>query len=58
VNIWCGLLSKKLIGPFVCDNNLTGDTYEFYLKNALLGLLEHTLSMVSDQMHFQHDGGE
>ena len=26
VNVWCGLLGKRLIGPFVLDNNLTGNT--------------------------------
>jgi len=25
VNVWCGLLGNKLIGPFVFDNNLTGN---------------------------------
>jgi len=28
VNVWCGVLGNKLIGPFVFDNNLTGNTYE------------------------------
>jgi len=27
VNVWCGVLGNKLIGPFVFDNNLTGNTY-------------------------------
>ena len=26
VKVWCGLLSNKLIRPFVFDNNLTGNT--------------------------------
>jgi len=25
VNVWCGVLGNKLIGPFVFDNNLTGN---------------------------------
>src|SRR5215469_10793136 len=28
VNVWCGVLGNRLIGPFVFDNNLTGNTYE------------------------------
>jgi len=24
VNVWCGVLGNKLIGPFVFDNSLTG----------------------------------
>ena len=26
LNVWCGMLGKRLIGPFVFDNNLTGNT--------------------------------
>jgi hypothetical protein len=55
-NIWCGLLGDKLIGPFVFDNNLTGDTYEFFLRNELPGLLEDIPLVVTSQLYFQHDG--
>jgi len=40
VNVWCGVLGNRLIGPFVFHNNLTGNTYEAFLRNALPGLLE------------------
>jgi len=40
VNGWCGVLGNKLIGPFVFDSNLTGNTYEAFLRNELPGLLE------------------
>ena len=33
VNVWCGVLGNKLIGPFMFDNNLTGNTYEAFLRN-------------------------
>jgi len=56
VNIWWGLLGKKLIGPFVFDNNLTGNTYEVFLRNELPGLLEDIPLMIRSQMYFQHDG--
>jgi len=32
VNVFCGLLDNKLINPFVFDNNVTGYTYEFFLR--------------------------
>ena len=32
VNVWCGVIGNRLIGPFVFDNNLTGNTYEAFLK--------------------------
>jgi hypothetical protein len=50
------LLGDKLIGPFVFDNNLTGDTYEFFLRNELPGLLEDIPLVVGSQLYFQHDG--
>jgi len=56
VNVWCGLLGNKLIGPFVFDNNLTGNTYEVFLRNELPGLLEDIPLMRRSQMYFQHDG--
>jgi len=58
VNVWCGLLGNKLIGPFVFDNSLTGNTYEVFLRNELLGLLEDIPLMIRSQMYFQHDGAQ
>ena len=55
VNIWCSLLGNKLIGPFVFGNNLTGNTYEVFLRNELTGLLED-IPLIMSQMYFQHDG--
>jgi len=45
-----------LMGPFVFDNNLTGNTYEAFLRNELPGLLEDILLMIRSQMYFHHDG--
>jgi len=56
VNVWCGLLGNKFIGPFVFDNNLTGNTYEVFLRNELPGLLEDIPIMIRSQMYFQHYG--
>jgi len=50
------VLGNRLIGPFVFHNNLTGNTYEAFLRNELPGLLEDIPLMVSSQMYFQHDG--
>jgi hypothetical protein len=46
VNVWCGLVGIKLIGPLVLDNSLTGSTYEFFLRDELLVLLENIPVMV------------
>ena len=56
MNVWCGVLGNKLIGPFVFDNNLTGNAYEVFLRNELPGLLEDIPLMIRSQMYFQHDG--
>ena len=56
VNVWCGVLGNKLIGHFVFDNNLTGNTYEAFLRNELPGLLEEIPLMITSQRYFQHDG--
>jgi hypothetical protein len=55
VNVWCDLLGNKLIGQFVLDNNLTGNTYEFFLRNDLPGLLGNISVMVKGQIYFQRD---
>jgi hypothetical protein len=46
---------NRLIGPFVFDNSLTGNTYEAFLRNELPGLLEGVPLMIKSQMYFQHD---
>jgi hypothetical protein len=56
VNVWCGLLGNKLIGPFVFGSSLTGNMYELFLRNELPDLLEDIQLMVGGQMYCQHDG--
>ena len=56
LNVWCVLLGNRLIGAFVFDNNLTGNTYEAFLRNELPGLLEDIPLMIRSKMYFQHDG--
>ena len=51
VIVWCGVLGNKLIGPFVFDNNLTGNAYEVFLRNELPGLLEDIPLMIRSQMY-------
>ena len=38
VPVWCGLLDSKVVGTFLFDNNVTGDTYEFFLRDELTRL--------------------
>jgi len=55
MNVWYGVLGNGLIGPFVFDNNLTGNTYEAFLRHELPDLLEDIPLMIRSQMYFQHD---
>jgi len=50
------MLGKRLIGPFVFDNNITGNTYEAFLRNELPGLLEDVPLMIRRQMYLQNNG--
>ena len=57
MNVWCDVLGNKLIGPFVFDNNLTGNAYEFFLRNELPGILENIPFKIRKQTYSQHDEG-
>ena len=46
MNVWRGLLG---------NSSLTGDMYEFFLRNGLPGLLKNISLMVRGQMYVQHD---
>jgi len=56
VNVWCDVLGKRLIGPFVFDKILTGNTYEVFQRNELPGLLENIPLLIPSKMYIQHDG--
>jgi hypothetical protein len=40
INVWCGILNNKLIGPYFYDGTLTGERYLDFLENILPLLLE------------------
>lgn len=55
LNVWCGLIDNKLIGPHFFEHRLTGEIYGNFLENELPVLLrnEHVNQI---GMIFQHDG--
>lgn len=56
VNVWMGIISKHLIGPYFLPDNLNGERYENFLREDLPDLLEDLpLNLIRD-MRFQHDG--
>jgi len=40
LNTWCGIVNGYLIGPYIFDNRLNGETYLSFLQNKLSELLE------------------
>jgi hypothetical protein len=40
VNVWCGVIGDRLFKPYVFDENLTGDTYEEFLRKELPCMLK------------------
>lgn len=56
VNVWCGIIGDKLIGPYFIDGNLNGIKYRNILEEKLPRLLEDVSLEVRQNMWFQHDG--
>jgi len=56
VNVWCGLVNNKLIGPYVIEGNLNRVTYHAFLLNELQILLEEVPLGTRTNLWFQHDG--
>lgn len=56
VNVWCGVLGDRIIGPFVFDGHLNGESYLNFLENDLPILLENIPLDVRTSMWYQHDG--
>lgn len=56
VNVWCGILDGKIVGPHFFDGNLNGAIYHQFLQYELQGLMENINLRTVREMWFQHDG--
>lgn len=56
VNVWCGILDGRIIGPYIFNESLTGLNYLNFLNNELPVLLEDVTLDIRRSMLFQHDG--
>ena len=56
VNVWCAVLDDQLIGPFILEVRLTGETYLRFLQGELPRLLEGVPLNKRGRMYFQHEG--
>lgn len=46
VNVWCGIISDKIIGPYFINGNLNGNIYANFIK-CTLGLLLEELPLLT-----------
>nr|CAH7742449.1 unnamed protein product [Callosobruchus chinensis] len=56
VNVWAGIVSDYLIGPYLLPERLTGPIYRRFLEEILPELLGNVPINARQQMWFQHDG--
>lgn len=56
LNVWCGIVDGKIVGPYFFDRTLNGETYLDFLENQLPVLLEDISLQTRRDMILQHDG--
>jgi hypothetical protein len=56
VNVWCGIIKDRIIGPVIIDGNLDRFRYVELLENELPILLEDVPLNLRCNMFFQQDG--
>lgn len=56
LNVWCGILGNKIIGPYFFERSLTGSLYLEFLRTQLPNLLEDIGECVRNNMWLQQDG--
>jgi hypothetical protein len=54
VNVWCGLSSKELIGPFRFEGNVTGESYVTMLDGSILPATRELYG--NERFYYQQDG--
>lgn len=56
INLWTGILNRKIIGPCELPENLTGEVYLNFLHHNLPDLLEDVPLNILREMWYQGDG--
>lgn len=56
VNVWCGIVNNRIIGPIFFNGSLTGQRYLQFLQNEVENLLDELPLMVSQNLIWQQDG--
>ena len=56
LNVWCGMMGSKIVGPVFYEGVLTGERYLNLLRNVLEDFLDDVNIADRQQMFFQQDG--
>lgn len=56
INVWCGILNNKIIGPFFYEGNLNSENFLHFLNNEFWDYLEDIPIILRQSMIFQLDG--
>lgn len=56
LNVWCGLMGNRIVGPVFYHGTLTGDRYVWLLTEIFDGLFDVMPVLDRLRIHFQQDG--
>lgn len=56
VNVWCGILGDRLVGPFFVEGNLNQEKYNNLLRNEIGDYLDELPLAELNRVVFQQDG--
>lgn len=56
INVWCGILDDRIVGPIFYEENLNGAKYASIIENDLAALLDELPLQYRVGMWFQQDG--
>lgn len=56
LNVWCGILGDRLLGPFIYEETLNGERYLNFLNTQLMEYLENFPLAHLAQLWMQQDG--
>lgn len=56
LNVWCGMVGSRIVGPFFYRGSLTGQRYVEFMSEILENFLDNLNLLDRPLIHFQQDG--
>lgn len=56
INVWCGILNERVIGPFFFEGNMNGEQFLHFLQNEFFNAVDNLPLQERANLHFQLDG--